>query len=174
MKKTSKIKQSLVTPINSLQANRRYRKTAKGLITNLYHKIKERNNSRSSNPLPFNISEFRAWVLSNPKFDGLYKYWVKSGYKHDFRPSVDRINCLEGYHFSNMQIITAKENRVKGEREKLILWGKVVYQSTLDGRDIAVYQSIKEAWLKTGISRNNISSVCNGKRKYAGGFKWHF
>ena len=35
-----------------------------------------------------------------------------------------------------------------------------------------IYESMREAERITGISHNNISLVCNGKRKTAGGFHW--
>ena len=156
-----------------LENTRRWRRTYKGLTANLYAKIRERSKRNDRQNNEFTLAEFRTY-LNTTDIHRLFKRWQECGYKTDRRPSVDRINPLKGYTFDNMQVITAKENRIKGDKEKLVLWGKRVYQSTLDGEDFAIYPSIKEAWLKTGISRNNISSVCNGKRKQAGGYKWHF
>ena len=85
---------------------------------------------------------------------------------------MDRINPLKGYTFDNMQVITAEENRKKGDEEKIILWGKPVCQISNSGIVIANYSSIKVASKLTNINKNNISSVLNGKRKTAGGYKW--
>lgn len=85
---------------------------------------------------------------------------------------MDRIDCLLGYTFDNMQVITAQENRKKGDEEKIILWGKPVHQVSLSGNVVAKYPNIKKAMEMTGINRNNISSVLHGKRKTAGGYKW--
>lgn len=37
-----------------------------------------------------------------------------------------------------------------------------------------VFQSISEAYRQTGVYVNNISHVCKGKRKTAGGFHWQY
>ncbi len=49
-----------------------------------------------------------------------------------------------------------------------------VIQSTLEGIDIDKFNSIKEANLKTGVSKGNIVSCCKGNRKSAGGFRWRY
>ncbi len=37
-----------------------------------------------------------------------------------------------------------------------------------------VYKTAKDASIETGALRSSISSVCNGKRKTAGGYRWSF
>jgi hypothetical protein len=49
---------------------------------------------------------------------------------------------------------------------------KAVYQFKLDGTLVAKHDGITIAQESTGI--NHIGSVCNGKRKHAGGFLWSF
>lgn len=71
-----------------------------------------------------------------------------------------------------MQVITAKENRIKGDAEKMVLWGKPIHQLSMSGTVVAKYPNIHMAMEITGINRNNISSVLHGKRKSAGGYKW--
>ena len=51
---------------------------------------------------------------------------------------------------------------------------KKVVKYTKDGQFLSEYSSILQASLENNISFGNISSVCNGKRKYAGGFVWKF
>ena len=51
-------------------------------------------------------------------------------------------------------------------------FSKPVLQFALDGELINRYKSILSAEKETGISNGNISSVCNGFRKTAGGYKW--
>ena len=51
---------------------------------------------------------------------------------------------------------------------------KTVYQYTLGGMFIRSYESGVEAETITGVSRKDISSVCLGKRRSAGGFKWTY
>lgn len=51
---------------------------------------------------------------------------------------------------------------------------KGVGQYSLSGEFIDVFESMREAELKTGISYPSISAVCNGRQKTAGGFIWRY
>lgn len=69
---------------------------------------------------------------------------------------------------------TPNENSLKALRDYIPLHEKSVIQSTLDGIDIEVYSSIKEASIKTGVHKGNIVSCCKGNRNKAGGFLWRY
>ena len=154
-----------------LENTRRWRLTYKGLTANLYAKILERKRRDAKAHDEFTLESFRAWLVST-SIKSIYREWEESGFKKELRPSVDRVNPLIGYKFKNMQVITAQENRIKGDSEKLLLWGKTVV-AIKDSRAWC-FPNIKSASERTGVNRNNISSVCNGKRKTAGGYKWEF
>lgn len=51
---------------------------------------------------------------------------------------------------------------------------KPLLQFTKEGQFVAEYPSVTEASRQTGISIYNISSVCNNRRKTAGGSIWKF
>lgn len=51
---------------------------------------------------------------------------------------------------------------------------KAVEMINYDGLIVRRFSSAKEAERETSISRKNISMVCLGKRKYAGGYLWRF
>lgn len=51
---------------------------------------------------------------------------------------------------------------------------KTVIQYTKNDEFVAEYKSTQEASRQTGISQGHISSVCNGKRKSAGGYVWKY
>ncbi len=51
---------------------------------------------------------------------------------------------------------------------------KQVIQYNLKGEQIAIYNSLTEAEQLTGILLSNISTVCHGKAKSAGGYIWRF
>ena len=51
---------------------------------------------------------------------------------------------------------------------------KTVYQYTPDGTHIATYSSLVECGKQTGFHISDISSVCNGRRKYSHGFIWSY
>lgn len=119
----------------------------------------------------FTLSEFRDWFKAHGGY-GLWEKWRDSNYLAGLRPSVDRISCLDGYRFENIQLISAEANRRKGDEEKLILWGKPIRQINSKNQVVAIYPNIKKAMEITGVNRNNISSVLHGKRKSAGGYRW--
>ena len=50
---------------------------------------------------------------------------------------------------------------------------KQVYQYSLDGELIRVWESTMEA-VRNGFNSGNVSSCCNGKLKTHGGYKWSF
>lgn len=156
-----------------LENTRRWRLTYKGLTANLYAKILERSRRNNKQIPQFTLGQFRTWFENNDGYR-LWNKWRRNGYERMEKPSVDRIDCLRGYEFQNMQILTAKRNRQKGDAEKIILWGKPICQMDINGMVVAKYPNIKNAMEITKINRNNISSVLNGKRKTAGGFKWKF
>lgn len=91
----------------------------------------------------------------------------------------------------NLRIVTAAENirnrrtylgsanPFHGKRHSAHLraivaarWSKAVIQIDLNGKVIKVWGSAMEAQRELGISNGNISSVVNGQRQTAGGFKW--
>lgn len=51
---------------------------------------------------------------------------------------------------------------------------KAVVAVDMEGNIAGWFESAMDAERKTGICKRNINSVCNGKRKHAGGFKWEF
>lgn len=51
---------------------------------------------------------------------------------------------------------------------------KAVVAVDVEGNVVGWFASAMDAEKKTGICKRNINSVCNGKRKHAGGFKWEF
>lgn len=81
----------------------------------------------------------------------------------------------------NLQIVSSKDNCNYGTRNKRIaeknklqsyLWDKPVIQCDLDGNELKEYSSRSEAKRITGVDDVNISRVCRGKRKTAGGYIW--
>ena len=51
---------------------------------------------------------------------------------------------------------------------------KPVIQYTTDNRIVGHYESLKGAYIATGIAFGSISNCCHGKRKKAGGYIWKF
>lgn len=52
--------------------------------------------------------------------------------------------------------------------------GRSVLQLDVSGKIINTYRSVTKASLATGVATSNISGVCRGKKKTAGGFCWKY
>lgn len=74
----------------------------------------------------------------------------------------------------NLEWVTHRENMNHGTgiKRSAEARGKAVVQYTTDGVFMDLYSSIREAERVTGIAYQNISQVCRGKRKTAGGYEW--
>ena len=156
----------------SLKATAKYRRTMKGLATNLYQKIRERS-VRNNWLVSFSLMDFHEWFFSQIRMYILYKDWRESGYSSKLRPSVDRIDSKLPYVFENMQVLTWEENRRKGDWENSLRTTEVVQIST-NGQIVAVYPSIKKAVQQTGCNQGLISACCQGRRRHTGGFVWRY
>ena len=98
-------------------------RTKKGLLRRLYnrqvHSSKERNHPKPE----YDKKWLTEWCLNQDKFHKLYKEWVDSGYDKNKTPSIDRINPVLPYLKDNIQLMTWRENNVKGHKEN---WDLVV------------------------------------------------
>lgn|SRR5574343_430540 len=146
-----------------LQNTQRYRLTKKGLVTNLYNKLKERQQVDFTR-------EFLQEFSQCKKFNRLYDEWVKSNYNKQLKPSIDRISNKKHYTKTNIKWLTWAENRFKQSMERRCRKGVVI--QLLGEKVVAKYKSQREAVLKTGISQGNMSEVLNGKRYTACGYKF--
>jgi len=151
------------TPLNLLQNTKKYRKTKKGIVTNLYHKMKERNK------VDFNL-EFLHKFSDCKKFNRLFNEWEKSGYDKQLKPSIDRISNKKHYSKNNIQWITWAENRYKQSMERRSRKGVVI--QLIGNKIIKKFKSQREAVIKTGIAQGNMSEVLNRKRQTACGYKF--
>jgi hypothetical protein len=146
-----------------LENTRRWRKTKRGLLTNLYQKLKTRHEVSFDMEWLHNFAECQ-------KFNRLFNEWELSNHQIGLKPSLDRIDCKKSYSPNNVQWLTWSENRYK--------------QSKLDGRRgrkprviqmsgnkvIKIFQSQRHVVKELGISQSNLSSVLNGKRKHVEGY----
>ena len=148
-----------------LENTTRWRKTKRGLITNLYHKMKSRHH------VGFLLSELHDFAVDS-KFDRLFKEWEKSNFNKQLKPSIDRINSKNNYELWNIQWLTWAENRYKQTMERRTRKGAVLQM--VAGKAISYHKSQREAVKKTGLSQSGISMCLNGKRKTCGGYEWSY
>lgn len=90
----------------------------------------------------------------------------KAENKHNFHKNHGDNNPNWEY-ISKMQIIVSTAK--KGDANKI-----PIVQLSTNGFTIKTFSSAKEAENELNISRAHICSVCKGKRKTAGGFKWKY
>jgi len=149
----------------SLENTRRFRKTKRGVVTNLFHKMKSRN------LVEFDL-EWLHEFSDCKKFNRLFNEWVKSSYKKEFKPSIDRILNGKGYTKDNVQWLTWSENRYKQIMERRCRKGPVLQMQ--GDKLIRKHKSQRAAVISTGITQANISACLNGKRSNAGGYSWSY
>lgn len=80
--------------------------------------------------------------------------------------------------FENARVVQ-RERTIKNKLGKNHIFAnkatkRKVGQYSLDGKLIAIYESMTKASLETGIKVQSISYVCNNKSKTGGGYKWKF
>lgn len=158
----------LKTPKRLRNNTQRYRKRKIGLITNLYHKMKNRKG------VDFGLKEFRKALLKHWKFNFLFNNWVKSGYKKESKPSIDRLNFNLPYSSNNLRLVTWRENRLKGDIEGAIQKMKPVIMMCRNGKFVHQFDSIESIVRITGYNQGLISACCSGKRNRTGDFKFKF
>lgn len=151
--------------MSKIEITRQWRKTPRGLVTNLYHKLKERNS------VEFDL-EWLHQFADCLKFDRLFREWEQSGFHKDKKPSIDRISNKIGYRKTNVQWLTWAENRFKQSMERRSRKGAVA--QIKDNKVLKIYKSQRQAVLVTGISQGCMSMCLNGQRPKAGGYVWRF
>lgn len=100
----------------SFNATQRYRKTPKGVLTNIYDHQRRRCKQYGYSLL-YSLEEFQMHFINDQHYLELFGKWEQCGYKYYDKPSVDRINPDLDYSFNNIQMITWEENRKKGDIE---------------------------------------------------------
>ena len=79
----------------------------------IYH-TQLRTSKKRGHPAPeYTFIELYNHIINNDLFNSLFDNWVKSGYKSDCKPSIDRINNDDHYKFSNIRLTTWGYNRLR-------------------------------------------------------------
>jgi hypothetical protein len=151
-----------------LKNTQKFRKTPKGVLTNMY------DHMRTRHKVDFSLQEFHNMYLNNNEFLKLFKAWEKSGYNLQLKPSLDRTNPRKHYSFCNTTMMTWAENRLKQANYDGKLGRKPAVLQMLGDKVIQKYPCQRVAVLKTGLSQGCMSMVLNGKRKTVGGYRFMY
>ena len=95
----------------------------------------------------------------------------------DNKPQVNHKNEVKTDNYiNNLEWVTHKENCNYGTHNERISekLKKVKCKPVLCVELNKVFESTLAAEAETGVSNSNISSVCNGRRKTAGGYHWQY
>jgi len=145
-------------------------KTYKGRLQRMLSNLKTRAKNKGY-ICSIEFEEFKDWAESK-NYSAIYYFWKSSGYSLENVPTVDRIDALKPYEFSNMQIISYKNNIDKSRKEIKSNHKKVV--QILKNGEEKEFSSVNQASISTGVQASNISRACNKQRKSAGGFQWRY
>jgi len=152
----------------------KYRHTPKGMVTNLYQKLKDRSTAKGYGSLTFSLNDFKLWALNSDEFKRLFEIWEFDNYSKNAKPSVDRINPMKGYVFDNMQWLSWNENYYKGIAEVADKKKKPV-EMYKDGQLLGIFKSVQDAQFFLGLKSNgDISDNLRGKRKTVKGYSFRY
>ena len=157
-----------------LKNTAKYRKTPKGVLTNIYHKMKERSKNKGLPSVTFTLSEFQGRYLEDNRFLELHRNWECSGYLKQEKPSADRINPLLGYSLENIRFVAWATNRRKADWEKSFLHTASIDMLDENGRKMRSFESIKEAHMQTGIGSSLIIQCCQKRVRKAKGYIFRY
>lgn len=150
----------------------KYRKTPKGVLTNMYQHQKERNIKKGFGKIGYSLDWLHKKYLKDELFLRLFDEWVKSNYSKAKKPTIDRINHKKGYQKDNIQLLSWSDNRFKQIMERRSRKGAVLQK--LNGKIVKVWSSQREAWRKLHLQQSMLSQALTGKSKTAYGFTWEY
>ncbi len=155
-----------------LEINKEWHKTKKGVLKTIFFSQISNSKQRGHSKPEYSNKEFYAWCLSQPLFHILYDNWVKGGFKRMDKPSTDRIDNSKGYSFSNIRLMTYKENYYKELHSRKGSFfgtnGKPIIARDAKGRFLAWFCSIKFAGLCIERDPHSIYQSINKKYKVKG------
>lgn len=153
-------------------------KTLKNYYTQVYSSIRYKSKRRGEDYPLFNKLELIEWLI-NSGIEHMWDNYVNSGYDKNIKPSIDRIDDYGIYEFENMQLITWKENNIKGvncEKHHINSCNKqnmkkVGLVKNLNDKAIIEFESLIDCAVWLGVHKESVSRVLNGRRKTIKGYK---
>jgi len=160
-----------MSTLDKTETKRLYGRTKRGLISHIYQGQKTTSKRRGHKAPSYTRGELHNWLYAQIKFHRLYNEWKEADYKLNSKPSIDRKDDFKPYTFSNIQLMTHKENNAKPKQKQC---KGVVQMTRYSKKLINSFPSTVEAYKQTGIDYSTISKVARGERDHAGGYYWAY
>ena len=125
----------------------------------MYNNQMSNAKGRGDNPPTYSFEWFKEFLYTNG-FNELYQKYLENNRFKDLAPSVDRINPNISYIEDNIQLLTWKENHLKGIKEDIITKNSVIKVIHYIGSKHIIYNSTGEASRELNLSDKHIYSSC--------------
>lgn len=161
---------------NSMKVGSKYDFTEHGVIRVIYKTQKRHQKIRGHGCMVYSRSELSSWMYENGYKD-LYDQWVMSGYDSMMKPSVDRLNSLNGYSFDNIRLITWGANIDANSQDIINAKGssgrrcKALLKLDIEMKTVCEYVSYSSAVRDTGYS---LEYQIKNKITCRNGFYWKY
>ena len=155
----------------------KFRISPKGVLCGIYSNQKTQlrrtdRGGRRKHEINYSRQDIYQKFLNDKKFLILHRKWIKKGLKKDDKPSIDRVNPKIDYILSNIQIITWKQNNIKGKKENRT--SKKVIMYDMNNKEIRRFSSATEAIKLMKFKGHHIGDVSSGKLKHYKNYKFKF
>jgi hypothetical protein len=155
-----------------------YKRSVVGVIRDIYYVQTRNSKKRNHEPPKYSRIQLHEYLIESTVFIELFNAWKKSGYLKDLKPSIDRIDNLGGYNFSNIQVITWQQNNLKNYSDRKSGRDprnmRAVLQLSGKGVVLKAFHSISEAARSTGTNGPDIQKVLKDKINKTGGYRWKY
>jgi len=111
----------------------------------MYSNQIEHSKTRGHPRPEYTRQEFKLWVTTQGKYNKLYEQYKASDYDKRLVPSVDRLDPMQGYNFSNIELVTFIENMKRnGDVQKKVSGKPVIAIDKHSGKAVAEFQTQNE------------------------------
>ncbi len=151
---------------NVLAKTKAYKKTLLGRAVNLIQNYKRMDKERGFDK---SIDFDYKWIVENI-FSKSCPYCGRSGWQI---MGCNRIDNSKPHTKDNVEPCCDICNKRLGSQITKDLQSKLLYQYTLDGELVKIWNSTNECG-RNGFNQGHIVECCNGKRKTHKGYKWSY
>ena len=160
--------------------------TKNGLVNSIMKNQRKSCKIRGQEMPTYTLDELKSWVFSQPNFQTLFNAWAASGFDKWKKPSIDRIDEKLSYNFSNIRLVTWRENLDKqsakhkaGINTKSVKQHREVKATHLVSGETLFFNSMSSAeryFRAKGLPayQGSISAVCRGRNKKHLNYKWEY